>query len=278
MSPSRLWTPTATALGVRRSPEPAAPPEYVDWDQLGPEFFHQWGRPRGKNEPEHVSVYGPSGSGKTYCITYLLTMRARLRGTHAVVVATKKADATLTDAGWPVLDDWPPDYGQNQVIWWARGGLSDQQLAEQKAKMRHIMATLWQPQANKLVAWDELPYVCNDLGCAAQVSTYYREGRANGIGNLAALQRPAGVVRPVHSEAGWTISFKPKDQDDRDRVAEVYGNRKYYRDVLEDLDREAYEFLIKHELTGQAYRSSLPSVRPTLPTPKEQREQGPTMH
>lgn len=223
-----------------------------------------------------MSVYGPSGSGKTYFITYILTMRARLRGTHAVVVATKKADATLTDAGWPVIDDWPPEYGQNQVIWWARGGLSDQQIGEQKIKMRHIMHTLWQPQANKLVAWDELPYVCNDLGCAAQVSTYYREGRALGIGNLAALQRPAGVVRQVHSENGWTVAFKPKDQDDRDRVAEVFGNRRYYRDVLEQLDRESYEFVIKHELTGQSFRSRLPSTRPTLPTPREQREQ-PTM-
>jgi hypothetical protein len=219
-----------------------------------------------------VSVYGPSGSGKTYLITYLLTMRARLRGTHAVVVATKKADKTLTEAGWPIIDDWPPDYGQNQVIWWARGGLSNEQKAEQRAKMQHIMATLWQPEANKLIAWDELPYVCGDLGLDRPVATFYREGRANGIGNLAAMQRPAGVTRYVHSEAGWTFSFKPKDQDDRDRVAEVFGNRKYYRDVLEGLDREAYEFVVKHELTGQAFRSSLPAERPRLPEGREKRD------
>lgn len=237
-------------------------PPFVPWDELGPQFFTVWGS---GHQAEHLSVYGPSGSGKTYFLTYVMTERARLRGTHAVAVATKKADDTLTSAGWPIIDDWPPDYGQNQVIWWARGGLSTEDKDAQRTKMRHIMNTLWQPNANKMVAWDELPYVCTDLGLNSEVATYYREGRGNGITNLAALQRPAGVTRYVHSEAGWTASFKPKDQDDRDRVAEVFGNRRYFREVLDSLDRDAHEFVIKREVTGETYRSILPSTRPQLP-------------
>jgi hypothetical protein len=236
------------------------------------EFFTVWGRPNGQVMPEHVSVYGPSGSGKTYWLTYVMTMRARLRGTHAVAVATKKADETLTSAGWPIITDWPPDYGQNQVIWWARGGLSGEQRDEQTRKMQTIMATLWTPDANKIVCWDELPYVSGDLGLSRPVATYYREGRAIGITNMAALQRPSGVPRYVHSECSWTVAFRPKDQDDRDRVAEVLGDRLYYREVLKSLDREARQFVIKRELTGEAFISSLPATRPTLPTPKEQRE------
>lgn len=252
-------------------------PERVPWDDLGPEFFEMWGRPRGKNEPEHITIYGPSGCGKTHFLTYILTMRARLRGTHAVVVATKRADRTLEEAGWPIIDDWPPEYGQNQVVWWARGGLSDDQKAEQKQRVRHIMATLWQPQANKLIAWDELPYVCGDLGLDREIGTFYREGRALGIGNCACLQRPTGVNRTVHSENGWTAAFRPKDADDRVRVAEVFGDRAYFQWVLANLNRERYEFLLKHELTGKCYISSLPAERPMLPTPKEQREQGAPM-
>lgn len=141
----------ATRDNLKRRPEWVMP-EIVDWDDLGPQFFEAWGRPRGKAEPEHVTIYGPSGSGKTYCLTYLMTMRARLRGTHAVVIATKQADETLVEAGWPIIDDWPPDYGQNQVIWWARGGLSDEQKAEQKRRVAHMLATLWQRDANKLMA------------------------------------------------------------------------------------------------------------------------------
>jgi hypothetical protein len=267
--------PEGTDDTLKRRPEWVMP-EYVPWDTLGPAFFEMWGRPRGKQEQEHLTIYGPSGCGKTYCMTYLLTMRARLRGTHAVVLATKQADATLTDAGWPVIDDWPPDYGQNQVIWWARGGMSDAQQAEQKRRMSYMLATLWQRNANKIIAWDELPYICGDLGQNARVATFYREGRANGIGNVACLQRPSGVTRYVHSENGWTIAFKPKDADDRIRVAEVLGNRAYFQWVLANLNRERYEFVIKHELTGQCYISSLPAVRPTLPTRKEQ-QAGQTM-
>lgn len=229
-----------------------------------------WGRPRKTVDAEHMSIYGKSGSGKTYFLTFLMTERARLRGTHAVAVATKRADSTLTEAGWPIIDDWPPDYDQHQVIWWARGGLSDQQKAEQQQKMRVIMHTLWQPDANKIVAWDELTYVCNDLGLATPIGTYYREGRGLGITNMAVMQRPAGVTRYVHSEVGWTVSFAIKDEDDRNRVAEVFGDRRYYREVIKNLDQEQHQFVIKRELTGECFISSLPSTRPVLPPAKEQ--------
>lgn len=188
--------------------------------------------------------------------------RARLRGSHVVMIATKKADATLTEAGWPVIDSWPPSYGQNQVIYWARGGLSDDQQDQQRAKLRAIMSALWVKDSNKIVCWDELPYVCSDLGLRRPVTTYYREGRGLGITNVAVMQRPTDVTRYAHSEAGWIVSFAPEDQDDRDRVAEVFGNRGFYRDVLDDLDRERHEFLIRRKLTGEAFITSLPARRP----------------
>ena len=262
--------PSETDDNLKRNPNWQMP-EFVPWDQLGPEFFAAWGRPRGKVEQEHVTIYGPSGSGKTHAQTYLLTERARLRGTHAVIIATKRADSTLTSAGWPVIDDWPPDYNQNQVIWWARAGLSDEQKAEQKRRVKYMLHTLWQPEANKIVAWDELPYICGDLGCNSEVGTFYREGRGNGICNVACLQRPSGVTRYVHSENGWTLAFRPKDADDRKRVAEVLGDRAYFQWVLANLNRERYECVIKHELTGQVYITSLPGKRPMLPERRERR-------
>lgn len=239
-------------------------PEYVDWADLGPEFFEAWGRPNGKVQPEHLTVYGPSGSGKTYAVTYFLTTRANLRGSHAVVIATKRADETLTTAGWPVVERWPPDYGENQVIYWTRGGLADDQKAEQRERVARVANQLWVPGSNIMVAWDELPYVCGDLRLNGLVGTYYREGRALGISNVAALQRPTGVNRNVHSNTHWTASFQPADEDDGKRVAELYGNRRYYTEVLMELNREHHEMLLKHHLTGRCYRTSLPSTRPRL--------------
>lgn len=252
--------PIVTPRSDRTSP----PPEYVEWAELGPEFFRVWGRPNGRVDPEHVTVYGPSGSGKTYFVTYILTERANLRGSHAVVIATKRADATLVAAGWPVIDKWPPDYGQNQVIYWSKGGLSNDQKAEQSVRVARVANALWVPDSNIMVAWDELPYVCQDLGLNGMVGTYWREGRGNGITNVAALQRPAGVNRNVPANTHWTASFQPADEDDAIRVAEIFGNRRYYRDVLLSLDREHHEFLLKHHLTGAVFRSSLPATRPHL--------------
>lgn len=214
-----------------------------------------------------MSVYGPSGSGKTHFVAYVLTERARLRGTHEVMVATKRADKTLTGAGWPIVKSWPPPYGKNQVIWWARGGLGEDDQDQQRERIQRLMRALWEPDSNRVVAWDELPYVCGDLGLRRPIATFYREGRALGLSNVAAMQRPSDVPRYVHSEVSWTVAFRPKDQDDRDRVAEIFGNRVFYRDVLEGLDRERREFLIKRELTGEAFISSLPGKIPALPEP-----------
>lgn len=277
MSPSRLWTPTPTDRGVPLSADDLddeAPPKWLDgprppevpWEELGPEFFDKWGRPNGpaKPDPEHMSVYGRSGSGKTYFITYILTVRANLRGSHAVVIATKKADATLTSAGWPIIDKWPPGYGENDVIFWAPGGLSDEEKAEQRVKVARLLNALWVPDSNMIIDFDELPYLVNDLGLRQYIVTYYREARGNGITLVAGMQRPADVTRYPHSEAGWTASFKPKDQDDRKRIAEVFGNRRYYLDVLKSLDAERHQFVLKRELTGEVCISSLPATRPHL--------------
>lgn len=263
MRASPLWTPPGTGRGGPKWLDGDRPPE-VDWSELGPEFFDKWGRPNGEVMPEHLSVYGPSGSGKTYFVTYVLTVRANLRGSHEIVIATKKADKTLVTAGWPIIDKWPPDYGQNAVIFWSRSGLSDEETAEQRQRIDRLTNQLWVPDSNMVVAWDELPYIVADLGLRRRVITYYREGRANGITNVAAMQRPSDVTRYPHSEAGWTVAFKPKDQDDRKRVAEVFGNRRFYMDVLESLDRERHQFVIKRELTGDVFISSLPATRPHL--------------
>jgi hypothetical protein len=235
--------------------------ERVPWSILGPEFMRSWGWPNGKWNPEHLTVYGKSGGGKTYFVRYVLKQRAAVRGSHIVVVATKRDDDTIKGFGWPIIHDWPPGYGEKQVIFWARAkGLDDKYVAPQRAKVRELQNKLWVPGSNVVVYWDELAYIEEVLKLRTQARNYYREGRALGITNVASMQRPTGVTRLAHSEAGWTVAFPPKDQDDRKRVAEVFGDRARFGLVLDDLDRTKYEFLIRHDLTGEAYISSLPSA------------------
>lgn len=234
--------------------------ERIDWAELGPAFIAAWGRPNGRYDPQHLTAYGPSGSGKTFFVLHVLKMRALARGSHVVVVATKPTDRTLSRVGWPEIGTWPPPYGTNQVIYKATAkGITAAHRAPQKIKVAKLMNALWTPHSNIVVYWDELPYIETSLGLKVPIETFYREGRSLGITNVASMQRPAGVSRLAHSEAGWTVAFRPRDADDRDRVAEVFGDRARYREALNQLDRRKHEFLLRHDLTGETYVSNLPS-------------------
>lgn len=241
--------------------------ERVRWveDGFGDEFIRAWGRPNGRWDPEHLTAYGKSGGGKSYFMMYVLTRRAQLRGSHVVAVQTKRTDATLAATGWPVTTTWPPGYKEEQVIYSARAkGISAEHRVPQRAQVKRLMDALWVKDSNIIVYWDELVYIEQMLRLKAEIETYYREGRALGITNASSMQRPAGVSRLAHSEAGWTVAFPPKDVDDRDRVAEVLGDRRRFAVALDQLDRTRHEFIIRHDLSGATYISNLPDPRRTI--------------
>jgi len=209
-----------------------------------------------------VEILGQNGSGKSYFEATILHDRAVARGSHVVVIATKPADATLVGLGWPVIDSWPPSYGQNQVIFWPKAkGLDRRAMADQREKIRNLLAQLWKPASNIVVAWDEIYYPDVDLGLRTEVTRYFREGRGLGITNVATTQRPNGVNRWVHSESSWKAMFAAQDEEDAFRMAQVAGSR-HYRDILLSLDRARYEFLLIRGLTGETYISHVDTPLP----------------
>jgi hypothetical protein len=228
----------------------------VPWSQLGPSFMRQWGYPtragKRRRQPEHVEILGQNGSGKSFWVRLMLQQRAALRGSHIAVVATKPDDDTLTGFGWPIIDHWPPDYGKNQVIFWVKSkGISKAGRAEQRAKILEFLEKNWKPRANIIIYFDEVAYVCRDLNLNLEVEKYFREGRALGITVVATTQRPQGVTRYMHSESSWTVCFAPKDDEDCERMAQVLGGKRTYMPILWQLNRQNFEFLIVHNLTGE---------------------------
>lgn len=243
-------------------------PERVSWEDLEPDFMAAWGFPGGRWQPEHLSIQGPTGSGKSYFEKVILTERARLRGSHIVIVATKPADKTLTSLGWPIVTTWPPNQGWKdnrktaQVIFWAKAqGIGKEGRKQQARAVEELLAKLWKPDSNIIVAFDEIAYVQHELGLRTTIETYYREARALGITIVASTQRPQGVTRYMHSESTWSVYFAPKDEDDAERMAQTAGNKLYYRRVLADLQRDQHEFLMVHNLTNEAVISSIPAQR-----------------
>jgi hypothetical protein len=246
-----LGTAAAQAAGL------PGPIERVPWSELGPGFIETWGRPRGKNEPEHVQVLGPSGSGKGIFLRDILLERARRRESHMVFIATKPADKTTLSMGWPVVEDYRGVLQYPQVIYWPRTNRIGQARKEYlREKVMDLLARLWQPDSNTVVIWDELARA-EKLGPDVKETAemYFTEGRALGITNVYGKQRTQGVGRDATGNTDWKITFRMSDLADSERTAELYGPKKIFVPVIQSLDRERFEFLIQHKLDLQTYIS-----------------------
>jgi len=232
--------------------------ERYPWSEIGPEFIASWGRANPKNpQPEHMEIVGMNGSGKTHFLCTISQERMLMRNTPEIIIATKPADDTLQQLGWPIVRNPREALKHRQVIFWPQtSAIGRQRRAEQNEAIYDLLSTLWTPNANTVVAYDEIAYVeslspdMRDL-----VEMYWREGRSQGITVIGMKQRPQGANRHMSSETYWTVAYPPKDRDDMERFAELFGARQTWIPVLESLDANRHEFLIRHARTGTAYIS-----------------------
>jgi hypothetical protein len=231
--------------------------ERIPWSVLGPEFIAEWGRPRGKNEPEHVQILGPSGSGKGVFQKDVLLERARRRQSQIVFIATKPADKTTLSMGWPVTDTWRGVTQNEQVVYWPRTALLG---AARKNYMRDkimdVLGRLWTPDSNTVVVFDEIARM-EKLGIDVKemIEMYFTEGRGLGITCVFGKQRTQGVGRDTTGNTDWKITFRMNDQSDTERVAELFGRKQEYVPVVNSLDRKKFEFLIQHKLDLKTFIS-----------------------
>ena len=236
------------------------PPERVPWSELGPSFIAEWGRDeKGHPDPEHVEIVGPTGSGKTYLMCTMLQERVAARNSGAVLICTKPADKTIGLLGWPVVDSLTAarDRKLRAFVFWpktSRMGTARKQYQEQK--ITGLLHELWRPDANMIVAFDEVGYVESLSGeSRALVQQYWREGRSLGITVCAMKQRPQGALRDMHSETYWTVAFKPKDRADAERFAELFGAKRDWLPVIDSLSKAKRDFIIAHTRSEESFIS-----------------------
>jgi hypothetical protein len=238
-------------------------PERVPWSVLGPDFMDAWaGPPRGKRE--HLEIVGPTGSGKSHLMLTALqdkyrfdTARAGERGKipGAVLVVTKADDDVFSKLGWPVVHS-AADIRDTHVVFWPRTKKTGlERRAYHEAHVSALLDKAWQPN-NTVIAFDEVGYVESLSGnLRATVQHYWREGRSMGIQVVGMKQRPQGALRDMHSETFWTAAFAPNDRSDLERFAELFGHRRDWMPVFDDLDPEAHEFVLRHSRSKEAYIS-----------------------
>lgn len=255
MPPTAPASPTQQPPSDWRRDSSFTTPERIPWSELGPEFAATWGRADPSNpQPEHLEIVGPSGSGKTHLEATMLQQRAQVRDTPSVLVATKPADATIMSLGWPVVKDWKGVTENRQVIYWPQTPLIGKaRRAHHETRVRDLLDRLWQPEANTILAFDEIAYaegLSDDLKKIIQM--YWREGRSQGITILAMKQRPQGIQRDMHSETMWTAAFAPKDRADLERFSELFGSKRDWMPVFDSLDPDSHEFILRHSRTRQS--------------------------
>lgn len=232
----------------------------VPWSELGPEFARIWGRADPKNpQPEHMEIVGMSGSGKTHFMAKAMQERCALRNTPAVIVCTKPADATILKLGWPIIDDAREirkERNRQCIFWPKTRRIGPERRAYHHARIQDLLERLWVPDSNTIVSFDEIAYA-ESLGSDTRdtIEMYWREARSQGITMIGMKQRPQGANRHMSSETQWTAAFVPKDRQDAERFAELFGNKKEWLPVFDSMNPDSHEFLIKHVRSGQAYIS-----------------------
>jgi nucleoside-triphosphatase THEP1 len=246
----------------------------VPWSQLGPEFASVWGRADPSNpEPEHVEIVGMSGSGKTYLLMKLLQDRMRVRNSYITLVVTKRSDHVFAKLGWPIVRDIRDIRKYRQCIYWPQTNLlGSQRKAFHEVRIRELLTRFWVPESNRVFAFDEIAYI-ETLSPEVRelVQMYLREGRSNGITVVLMKQRPQGVQRDMHSETQWTFAFVPKDHNDAERFAELFGAKRDWLPVFDAMNPDNHEFLVRHTRTRVAYVSWIDEpLRPIKP-PDNQR-------
>lgn len=251
-------------------------PQRVPWSELGREFVKIWGRPGGKFQPEHAEITGQTGSGKTYLLAKLLQDRAKERGSQSILVATKQADETIQALGWPIVDDWRGVQKYRQVVFWPQTKHKGRaRKAYHRGKVDELLSRLWMPDANTVLAFDEVAYLESlHPEIKDMIQMYWREARSQGITILAMKQRPIGVVRDQHSESRWKFVFPPADRGDMDRFAEMLGHPKDWAPVLDSLDQTAHEFVVRNSVTKDAFISWIDSE--LRPVPAQAKQKGRT--
>lgn len=227
----------------------------VAWEQVRDYFAtqHQLG--------EHVAIEGPTGSGKSVLALSLLEARGRRTTTNKrpvsiAILAVKPRDRTLAamvTAGkksgqWKRLtkaEEWPPPFGSEHVIVWPGYGNPSSATGRQRAVFQPVLQEIM-ASGNQIVYIDETAYFeepyPNGLGLAPLLNQFWYLSRSNGVSLVAATQRPRRVSRSMWSEPFWLFLFRPEDEEDLKRVAQLSGRKQLVMEVLPTLD--THEFLM----------------------------------
>lgn len=199
---------------------------------------------------QHIAIMGRTGRGKTTLARDLLACRD-----WVVCLAVKRADDTLgsfPSKGYKIIKKWPPDYGAQRVVLWARPkNLSD--IAKQKIVIKKVFDDVYQ-NGGWTLFHDDVAYIANALGFKATLSILLNQARSGFSSQVAAMTQPSSVSQAIPSEVWRQVRFHLifyyRVGRDLDVIADMVGyNKAQLKKWMASLG--PFDFLCFDDLTDQ---------------------------
>lgn len=197
---------------------------------------------------QHIAIMGRTGRGKTLLARDLMALRG-----WVVVIAIKRADDTLDSfpaAGYKVIDKWPPKYGDQHVLFWARPkNLHD--MTDQRKRIATVLDDVF-ANGGWSVLFDDVARVANAMGFRREVSTMLNEARSSHASVVSCMTQPSSVTQAIPSElwrqVRYHLVFYYRVGRDLDAIADMTG---YTRSTLKGWmkDLRPFDFLAFDDLT-----------------------------
>jgi hypothetical protein len=237
-----------------------------------------------QSQGEHVSLVGATGSGKSVAGIELCKIVGKRkakdgRPARVVVLADKPRDDTImrlhTRDKWPIIKKWPPNYGDEHVIVWPRGGPPSEMHKRQRAIFLPLLEQIYQ-EGGQTVYIDEAAFFeatpPAGLGMRGTMSEFWRAARSNKVSMISGTQRPTHVSRLMWSEPSWLFIFKVEDEEDLKRVAQLSGDKQSVWRIVPRLG--GHEFLCVQRQRGGQHNLYVSRVTEVTRSNRDNRNKG----
>lgn len=197
---------------------------------------------------QHIAIMGRTGRGKTTLARDLMALRG-----WVVVIAIKRADdtlATFPQAGYKRIDKWPPRYGDQRVLFWARPkNLTD--ISEQRTRIRAVLDDVYE-NGGWAVLLDDTAGIANALGFKKEIARLLNEARSSHASMVSVMTQPSSVTQAIPSElwrqVRYHLVFYYRVGRDLDSIADITGySRSTVKSWMDQL--RPFDFLAFDDLT-----------------------------
>lgn len=196
---------------------------------------------------QHVAIMGRTGRGKTMLARDLMALRG-----WSVVIAIKRADDTLDTfprAGYKLINKWPPAYGEQRVLFWAKPR-NLHEMGEQRDRISAVLNDVYE-NGGWAILFDDVARVANALGFKREISTMLNEARSSHASIVSCMTQPSSVTQAIPSEiwrqVRYHLVFYYRVGRDLDAIADITGydkkTIKSWMDMLRPFDFLAFDDL-----------------------------------